>query len=69
MMLHVMLAGQGGGSPKGLCGAAVKSLYVSKVPGEGRRRPTLCPVCKAFALKNAPAVGYEATSSGGAPHS
>jgi len=64
MMLHVMLAGHGGGAPKGLCGAAVKNLYVSKVPVEGSRRLDLCPVCRTLALKAK--SSYEAAASGSA---
>jgi len=63
MMLHVMLARNGGASAKGLCGAAVKNLYVSKVPAEGKRRPDLCPVCRALALKTKSSYGAGATGS------
>jgi len=69
MMLHVMLAWRGGGPPKGLCGAKVKSLYVSKLPGEGRRKPDVCPACKALALKGAGTTAYGNTSTGDAAHS
>lgn len=65
-MLHVMLTGQSGGPPKGLCGAAVKNLYVSKVPADGKRRPDLCPVCRTLALKAKST--YEAAIAGGAGH-
>ena len=60
-MLHVMLARNGGAPAKGLCGAVVKNLYVSKVPAEGRRRPDLCPVCRALALKTKSGDGAAAT--------
>ncbi len=53
MMLHVMLARPHRGSLKGLCGATVKDLYVSKVPTDGRRSPNVCPVCRALASKTA----------------
>jgi hypothetical protein len=64
MMLHVMLAGHGQSAraPKGLCGATVAGLYFSKVMGEGRRRPHLCPVCRSLALKVA-STGYEVACS------
>jgi hypothetical protein len=67
MLLHVMLARNGGAPAKGLCGAAVKNLYVSKVPAEGKRRPDLCPVCRALALKIQ--SSYGAAESGSAVHS
>jgi len=63
-MFHVMLAGQDGGPPKGLCGAAVKNLYFTKVPADGKRRPDLCPVCRALALKTKSSRGAAATEAG-----
>lgn len=70
MMLHVMLAGHGQSArvPKGLCGATVAGLYFSKVSGEGGRRPHLCPICRALALKVASA-GDAVVCSMAATHS
>jgi hypothetical protein len=64
MMLHVMLAGHGQSAraPRGLCGATVAGFYFSKLPGNGERRPHLCPVCRSLALKVASA-GYEVACS------
>jgi hypothetical protein len=61
MLLHVMLARNGGAPAKGLCGAAVKNLYVSKVPADGKRRPDLCPICRALALRTKSSDGATAT--------
>ena len=61
MLLHVMLTRTGGVPAKGLCGAVVKNLYVSKVPADGTRRPDLCPVCRALALKTKSSDGAAAT--------
>ena len=63
MMLHVMLARPDRGSLKGLCGATVKDLYVSKVPTDGRRSPNVCPVCRALALKSAAKSNFDVFSS------
>jgi hypothetical protein len=63
MMLHVIVARHGNGPQKGLCGAAVKNLYVSKVPADGTRRPDLCPVCRALALKTKSSDGAPETAS------
>ena len=62
-MFHVMLEGHGGGPQKGLCGEAIKKFYVSNVPADGRRRPDLCPVCRALALKTKSSYGAAATGS------
>jgi len=64
MQLHVVvLAGQGGGLPKGLCGATVtvKSLYFRKVPDAARWALHLCSVCKTLALA---ATGQSLAASG-----
>jgi hypothetical protein len=70
MMLHVMLAGPGhkARAPRGLCGAAVAGFYFSKLPGNGERRPHLCPVCRSLALKVAP-TRHEAACAMVAPPS
>ena len=68
-MLHVMLTGQGreAPSPRGLCGAAVAALYLSRIPSGGGRKRHLCPDCRALALKVA-AGGNETVCAVGATH-
>jgi hypothetical protein len=65
MMFHVMLAAHDGSPPTGLCGAAVSNFYLSKVRGDGKRRPDLCPVCRALALKTKSSYGAAETGSAG----
>jgi len=63
MMFHVMLAGHGDGHQKGLCGEPVRNFYVSKMSGEGKRRPDVCPVCRALVMKIKSSCGAAATGS------
>ena len=62
-MLHVMFAKPAADAPKGLCGAAVKDFYISKVPADGILKLDLCPVCRALALKTKSSDGVAETES------